>query len=567
MDTFRIIFAFIFAAMSLLGMIWFLVEAFRKSAVWFIACLCVPFVSLIFLITNWREAKYPFALYFVSAFLAAIVAPKPSPQDHEELTAIHGEASSGSDEAQALGESGNVAPSEPAVAAVEAEPFPDAPAELRPLHWRVISQDANATLLQQATGPTACKVTCTLKDKGEPVWSSEACLATRSDPRFVSNDCERLLVLTALPTKGPTLQDVPVAHVYGRAQREFTYKIGDLIRDPDSLRVYSSSFHWLQGVSGTPGSPPHYREDAEGVDFTTVDDMAHSLPFYPSQTFIELLEPGAEPRTLVQYQPGGQKVQLSIDLDVAATIEKPGSAREVQRPPPLRFTLELAPGKAEEGAPLPVAYKVKTVKLVNKEDAELLTPQQKADIKQFAKVRGQLQIAPNGLVTSEEEPVALLNSDGALMLPQLHAAIAQSTAVFPKEPIGKGARWHIRSYGMGRNRFSSRTCSLTALEGGKGSLTCEQTGEARSVPMRMPGLVPGASLWAKSQELKGDLSQSFDLTQPVAASQVKLQLQASVLAAGKGRPTAFDTQILTNAGVDVSVLPAKAKGATRAKRR
>ena len=40
--------------------IWLLVLAFQDSVIWGLACLCLPFVSLIFVITHWEEAKAPF---------------------------------------------------------------------------------------------------------------------------------------------------------------------------------------------------------------------------------------------------------------------------------------------------------------------------------------------------------------------------------------------------------------------------------------------------------------------------------------------------------------------------
>ncbi len=39
-----------------------LVKAFQTSVGWGLACLLVPFVSLIFVITHWEETKKPFLL-------------------------------------------------------------------------------------------------------------------------------------------------------------------------------------------------------------------------------------------------------------------------------------------------------------------------------------------------------------------------------------------------------------------------------------------------------------------------------------------------------------------------
>lgn len=51
---------FLGIAISAVAGIWFLVVAFRQSILWGLGCLFVPFVSLIFLIVHWSEAKRPF---------------------------------------------------------------------------------------------------------------------------------------------------------------------------------------------------------------------------------------------------------------------------------------------------------------------------------------------------------------------------------------------------------------------------------------------------------------------------------------------------------------------------
>ncbi|MBI2923750.1 MAG: hypothetical protein HYY18_22050 [Planctomycetes bacterium] len=44
------------------GNIWFLVIAFKESALWGLGCLIVPFVSLIYLVMRWQECWRAFAL-------------------------------------------------------------------------------------------------------------------------------------------------------------------------------------------------------------------------------------------------------------------------------------------------------------------------------------------------------------------------------------------------------------------------------------------------------------------------------------------------------------------------
>jgi hypothetical protein len=55
-------------AVALIAGIWLLIIAFQEHVGWGLACLFLPIVSLIFVITHWEEAKKPFLIQ-----LAAIV--------------------------------------------------------------------------------------------------------------------------------------------------------------------------------------------------------------------------------------------------------------------------------------------------------------------------------------------------------------------------------------------------------------------------------------------------------------------------------------------------------------
>ena len=57
---------------SIIGGIWFLLEAFSENILWGLGCLFLPFVSLFFLIIHWNKAGKPFLLQMAS--IAPIVA-------------------------------------------------------------------------------------------------------------------------------------------------------------------------------------------------------------------------------------------------------------------------------------------------------------------------------------------------------------------------------------------------------------------------------------------------------------------------------------------------------------
>lgn len=81
--------------LMVVGGIMILVEAFRTSVGWGLACLFIPFVSLFFIVTHWQQCKKPFFLNLAGAglvFVAVIVAgsgrhdrasvPAPDPTTH-----------------------------------------------------------------------------------------------------------------------------------------------------------------------------------------------------------------------------------------------------------------------------------------------------------------------------------------------------------------------------------------------------------------------------------------------------------------------------------------------------
>ena len=50
---------------GLVASVWFIIATFRQSILWGIACLLIPFASVIFTIVHWRASKVPFLLFLL----------------------------------------------------------------------------------------------------------------------------------------------------------------------------------------------------------------------------------------------------------------------------------------------------------------------------------------------------------------------------------------------------------------------------------------------------------------------------------------------------------------------
>ena len=65
---------FLGCILALVGGIWIVVLAFKKSVLWGIGALIVPFVSLVFVFMNWQESKKPFLIQIAGIVLIVVGA-------------------------------------------------------------------------------------------------------------------------------------------------------------------------------------------------------------------------------------------------------------------------------------------------------------------------------------------------------------------------------------------------------------------------------------------------------------------------------------------------------------
>lgn len=56
----------------MIGSIWFYVEAFKESPLWFLACLVFPFASILFLFKYADRVIIPTGIIFIGAFFTIV---------------------------------------------------------------------------------------------------------------------------------------------------------------------------------------------------------------------------------------------------------------------------------------------------------------------------------------------------------------------------------------------------------------------------------------------------------------------------------------------------------------
>ncbi|MFN7133204.1 MAG: hypothetical protein ACK4N5_14085 [Myxococcales bacterium] len=142
--------------------------------------------------------------------------------------------------------------------------------------WVIVSPNAEYAGEQVASG-ASCRFTVR---RGEQVlWSAERCFGDRGDPRFLSADGERVLVLYAFPETKGGMEKALAGELFHRGQVVRQYRVGQFVRDYKPLFAGRKHFYWLEGALGQPGVPPGLTKDGTGVELNTLDGKRHVVHF------------------------------------------------------------------------------------------------------------------------------------------------------------------------------------------------------------------------------------------------------------------------------------------------
>jgi hypothetical protein len=169
------------------------------------------------------------------------------------------------------------APTAPA-ATPEPAPGTESDSKKTELSWTAVSPDDQAALIQTGDLRGQCVAECSKGHGAEKLWRAEKCFGTKLDLRFISNDCEKVVVLHQLPRSAGIPQQTVVGEVFQRDKRKYTINAGATVKDWSKVRSGGNTFYWVAGTLGMPGTAPHYSADGQAVELETVDGKKHSIP-------------------------------------------------------------------------------------------------------------------------------------------------------------------------------------------------------------------------------------------------------------------------------------------------
>lgn len=135
--------------------------------------------------------------------------------------------------------------------------------------WTSYSNDGNTTLRQTSVNGQ-CSTECRLAT-GEVAWAKDGiCIAKKGERRFVSPDCQRVVVLIPAPNRGRDWAQTKVMRVYSKGKLDYEVSGAAMLAE----KYMRSSTSWLQGCYGAPGTEPQYSDDGLSVEYTMIDGHA-----------------------------------------------------------------------------------------------------------------------------------------------------------------------------------------------------------------------------------------------------------------------------------------------------
>jgi hypothetical protein len=140
--------------------------------------------------------------------------------------------------------------------------------------WQTTSLDSHARLMQRPAAEGKCDVRCDTPNGNAWTMSAVECIAREPDDRFVTSDCNRVVVVRRVGERPQNWRESGVVFVYSRGFLDETIPTGRFLTDESKLQPAGTGFVWLFGGA-------HASSDGLWVEFESADRKKHRVPLTP----------------------------------------------------------------------------------------------------------------------------------------------------------------------------------------------------------------------------------------------------------------------------------------------
>ncbi|MFG0285313.1 MAG: DUF6263 family protein [Phycisphaerales bacterium JB039] len=242
---------------------------------------------------------------------------------------------------------------------------------------------------------------------------------------------------------------------------------------------------------------------------------AEPAPATPSRPKVKLLEPGAEPRQALRYEPRiGQSERAVIEMRISSSVSMGGAEMPAQEMPPTKMTILQTPAAVNEAGDYVINIVIEDFTATGEGPMVAMMRQ---SMQPLVGATAAGEVSPRG--ESLRFEMQEIDAAGPMraQMESMGSQASQLGAVFPEEPVGVGARWEVTMEldNAGVMMQQTMLATLKSIEGDVITLDMAMSQSAEQQDFAPPGMPPGMEVDLESLTGSGEGVMQIDLSRLV----------------------------------------------------
>ena len=249
-----------------------------------------------------------------------------------------------------------------------------------------------------------------------------------------------------------------------------------------------------------------------------------------AETTVEVLDPGAEPRSLLRYKFQTSQIEkMVMEMTIAMAIDVVGGSKPARSTPTARMIMKVDHMEVSPEGDLHYDFRLDKVKIVPGRDSDPdLVDHMREVTGAMRGLSGSGVVTARGIITdAHAKRIPGLDAQAIQFLETVKRSMDQVPTPLPEEPVGDGARWRVTMPLDASEVDITQTATYTVsgIQGEKVKLdvVIEQTAPRQE--MRRPGGPGGLKLFLESLRASGVGDAEVDLTKLVPTSNSDLRIE------------------------------------------
>ncbi len=250
----------------------------------------------------------------------------------------------------------------------------------------------------------------------------------------------------------------------------------------------------------------------------------------PSAPVVKLVDPGAEPRQPLRYAFSKKPETIQMDMRMAMALTMGDVARPKTTMPTIRIRSEIKPVSVDKDGTLTATVETKSVDVLS--DAPLpkeIQDKLKKEMSGIVGLKGRTVVTSRG--EAKEASIDVPKDappQAKKIVESLKDSLRDLSLPFPAEPVGKNAKWEVKSV-VATQLTTAQTTTYVIKELSGKALGLDVTLVQEAPPQKLetpPGLPAGATIHVDSHKANGAGSVKIALDRLTPTSTMKLSARS-----------------------------------------